>query len=154
MGVKVELLNFSQHPIREESLDTIRRLTGAELVETLEVAFQVDEDASLAGEVTDVVDRLGAYDLSSLNLVVVLPGLAVAAACLLAELHGRLGHFPAIVRLQRMAGPVVIYEVVVGLPPFGGHPDGRDFPGRRGWHPWVRRGRRIPRSTAGRRRGW
>jgi hypothetical protein len=42
----------------------------------------------------------------------------------------------------------------LGLPPFGGHPDGRDFPGRRGWHPWVRRGSRIPRSTAGRRRGW
>lgn len=78
----------------------------------MDAALQIDEDAPIEGQITQTVDRLDALSLPSMNLVVVLPGLATAAACLLAELHGRLGHFPAIARLQRQPGPVVAYEVV------------------------------------------
>ncbi len=39
------------------------------------------------------------------------PGFAPAAFVLLAELHGRMGHFPTLVRLRPKAGPVTVYEV-------------------------------------------
>jgi len=46
------------------------------------------------------------------GLVVNPPGYAPAAAVLLAELHGRIGHFPAIVRLRPVAGSTPTrYEV-------------------------------------------
>jgi len=42
----------------------------------------------------------------------VLPSLNYAAAVLLAELHGRMGHFPAILRLRPIAGALVTeYDV-------------------------------------------
>ncbi|MFL5624460.1 MAG: CRISPR-associated protein Csx15, partial [Ktedonobacteraceae bacterium] len=39
------------------------------------------------------------------------PGFAPAAFVLLAELHGRIGHFPSLIRLRPKAGPVTGYEV-------------------------------------------
>ena len=39
-------------------------------------------------------------------LVVNLPGYAPAVAVLLAELHGRMGYFPAIVRVRPVGGAV------------------------------------------------
>jgi hypothetical protein len=44
--------------------------------------------------------------------LIILPSLNYAAAVLLAELHGRIGHFPAIVRLRPIAGALVTeYDV-------------------------------------------
>lgn len=39
------------------------------------------------------------------------PGYAPAAFVLLAELHGRIGHFPSLIRLRPKPGPVTTYEV-------------------------------------------
>src|SRR5205814_2912181 len=39
------------------------------------------------------------------------PGYAPAAFVLLAELHGRIGHFPSLIRLRPKSGPVTAYEV-------------------------------------------
>lgn len=110
--VKVDVINFSQHPVREASLHAIQLMTGAQSVETLDAPVQIDEEGSLAGQVARAIDRLDGCDLANVNLVIVLPGLATAAACVVAELHGRVGYFPAIARLERKPGPVVLYEIV------------------------------------------
>ncbi len=39
------------------------------------------------------------------------PGLISAAFVLLAELHGRMGHFPSLIRLRPKPGPIASYEV-------------------------------------------
>jgi len=39
------------------------------------------------------------------------PGYAPVAFVLLAELHGRIGHFPSLMRLRPKSGPVTTYEV-------------------------------------------
>src|SRR5436189_17759 len=39
------------------------------------------------------------------------PGYTPAAFVLLAELHGRIGHFPSLIRLRPKPGPVTTYEV-------------------------------------------
>jgi hypothetical protein len=46
-----------------------------------------------------------------IKLLVNPPGYAPAAFVLLAELHGRIGHFPSLVRLRPKSGPVTTYEV-------------------------------------------
>lgn len=109
--MEVDVINFSQHPFRDESRETIRRLTGCSSVKSLDVTLQIDENEPLAGQVVKALECLDGLSLEELTLVIVLPGLSTAAACLLAELHGRLGHFPAVARLQRKQGPVVVYEV-------------------------------------------
>ncbi|BCL77993.1 hypothetical protein ccbrp13_04580 [Ktedonobacteria bacterium brp13] len=39
------------------------------------------------------------------------PGFAATALALVAEIHGRMGHFPMILRLRPAEGPVTRFEV-------------------------------------------
>jgi len=54
---------------------------------------------------------LSSEEWQTLPLVVNPPGYAPVAMALLAELHGRMEHFPTIIRLRPTSGPVTIYEV-------------------------------------------
>ncbi len=114
MGIIV--LNFS-HPITPEQQRELERLAGQPVERVITVPVQIDQQQPLA---TQVVARAEATGLSSdewqtLPLIVNLPGLAVAAAALLVELHGRMGHFPTVLRLcPETSGPTTTY-VVAGL---------------------------------------
>lgn len=55
-------------------------------------------------------------DLQRLTLVVVLTGLAAAAAGLLAEPHGWLGYFVTFARLRPADGPVVRFDLAELVP--------------------------------------
>ncbi|HIC88928.1 MAG TPA: hypothetical protein EYP04_05955 [Anaerolineae bacterium] len=56
--------------------------------------------------------RLAKEEWQIAPLLVNLPGYASAVACLLAEVHGRAGHFPAIVRIRPVAeSNPTVYEV-------------------------------------------
>ena len=107
------ILNFS-HPLTEGQLAQIEGLAGQQGTVTHAVMPQFDHGMPLAGQVRPLVDAVGltADEWQSLPIVVNLPGFAPAAACLLAEMHGRIGHFPTVVRLRPVAGSVpTIYEV-------------------------------------------
>jgi hypothetical protein len=56
----------------------------------------------MVDQVRELVDRIGlsSTEWQTLPLIVNLPGYAPVAAALLAELHGRIGHFPAILWLR------------------------------------------------------
>jgi len=98
------LLNFS-HPLTDAHLAAIRSLTGDEEVQVIAVPNQVDVQKPLASQVTALADAAGltpeAWQTAA--LLVNLPALNFSAALLLAELHGRLGYFPAILRLRPVA---------------------------------------------------
>ena len=49
--------------------------------------------------------------VQSVGAVVKVRSYAPAAFVLLAELHGRIGHFPTLIRLRPRSGPVTTYEV-------------------------------------------
>jgi len=112
MDKKTIILNFS-HPITDEQRAQIAAALERE-IEVLDVPFQLDLLHQISPQVRLIVSSL---DISpeqwqSAPIIVNLPGFSPGAAALLAELHGRMGYFPPIIRLRRQAGWWVFAEVV------------------------------------------
>lgn len=101
------LLNFS-HPITETQRAQIEALTSQPIARIIERMPQFDDGQPLAGQIRAVVDSVGltSQEWQTESLLINPPGLAPAALCLMAELHGRTGYFPATVRIRPVAGAV------------------------------------------------
>lgn len=101
------LLNFS-HPITDAQLAQITERIGQPPTRMIEVMPQFDEQQpfgpQLAALLADI--DLTPAQWQSEPILVVLPSLNFIAALLLAELHGRMGYFPPIVRTRPVAGVV------------------------------------------------
>ena len=107
------LLNFS-HPLTEEQLTRIEVLTGQRVAEVRHVPAQFDNHQSFASQVRALADtcKLSPEEWQTRPILIVPPALNFIAACLLAELHGRMGYFPPMVRLRPVEGSVPTrYEV-------------------------------------------
>ncbi len=106
------ILNFS-HPLTEQQRTQIEELANTSIEEIRTISLQINRSEPLEPQITAIVD---AIDLSSEEwqtspLLINPPGYAPAAFVLLAELHGRIGHFPTLIRLRPKPGPVTSYEV-------------------------------------------
>lgn len=97
------LLNFS-HPLTTVQRSDVASTCGQALERVLDVPTQLDPEQPFAPQVRQVVDSVGLHPVEwqSLPLLVQLPSLNVIAALVLAELHGRCGYFPAVLRLKPM----------------------------------------------------
>ena len=95
------LLNFS-HPLTPTQLGQVEALAGAGVERVIEAPTQFDVAASFVTQVVELVDGLGLspVEWQTLPILVNPPALNVIAVTLLAELHGRMGYFPPIVRLR------------------------------------------------------
>ncbi|RLT34950.1 MAG: hypothetical protein DWI57_16020 [Chloroflexi bacterium] len=99
------LLNFS-HPITESQRAQIEALTGSAIQRVIAVMPQFDEQQPFVPQLAGMLIQidLSADEWQTEPLLVVLPSLNFIAAGLLAELHGRMGYFPAVVRTRPVAG--------------------------------------------------
>lgn len=99
------VINFS-HPLTQEQVAQAEALTGQKVERVVEVRAQFDHEQSFAPQVRALVDQvnLTAEEWQTDPLLVNPPSLHVIAAALLAELHGRMGYFPSILRLRPVAG--------------------------------------------------
>jgi len=107
------IINFS-HPLTAEHLTQVEVLTGQAVTRVIDAPAQFDNGQSFAPQVEHLLDNCGlsARDWQTLPILVVLPAHNVIAATLLAELHGRSGHFPAVLRLcPKTEGLVTHFEV-------------------------------------------
>ncbi len=107
------LLNFS-HPLTNDQRAQLVGLLGSPVAETRDLMTHLDNGRSFAEQAVILADAadLSAVAWQSTPLLVVLPALAPGAAALLAELHGRMGHFPTVVRIRPVAGSATpAYEV-------------------------------------------
>ena len=95
------VINFS-HPVTPAQRDVIAALASETLVQVIDVATHFDHARSFAEQAAILVDQIGlsAAEWGATPVAVNLPAFAAGAAAVLAELHGRLGHFPSIVRLR------------------------------------------------------
>jgi len=112
MSAPMILLNYS-HPLTDAQHHQLEALLGTRTQERT-IAVAIDQGAALEPQVRALADaaELDGIAWQSAPLLIVLPGLAPAAAALLAEVHGRMGHFPAIVRLRpRFGSTPTQYEV-------------------------------------------
>ncbi|MBE2183849.1 MAG: hypothetical protein IAE89_10525 [Anaerolineae bacterium] len=107
------ILNFA-HPLTSRQIDQLTTLTGSAPERIQDVRAQFDLQQSFHPQIVRLLDDLGIQpdEWQSGGWLLVLPSLNYAAAALLAELHGRIGHFPAILRLRPVAGALVTeYDV-------------------------------------------
>lgn len=106
------LLNYT-HPLTAEQCARLADLLGS-APEVRRIAVQIDQARPLAEQIAALVDAAGLSPdaWQTTPVLVNLPGFAPAAAALLAELHGRIGSFPTIVRLRPLVGSTpTAYEV-------------------------------------------
>jgi len=106
------ILNFS-HPLTSEQREQIETLAAASIENIHTIAVQIDQGQPLEAQIRTIVAAipLTSEEWQTRSLLINPPGYAPAAFVLLAELHGRIGHFPTLVRLRPKAGPMTSYEV-------------------------------------------
>jgi hypothetical protein len=111
-GQVMLILNFT-YPLTEEQKAQIEALAGAPIEEVRTLPVQIEQSESLESQVRTIVDNvcLSPEEWQTRLLLINPPGYAPAAFALLAELHGRIGHFPSLIRLRPKSGPIVTYEV-------------------------------------------
>lgn len=95
------LLNFS-HPLTAEQLQQLEELTGRKVDRVAEIDAQIDPQQPIVPQITAMADRAGltSQEWQTLPIVINPPSLNFSAVTLLAELHGRCGYFPPVVRLR------------------------------------------------------
>lgn len=108
------LLNFG-HPLAPEAAAELADVIGE--FDPTSVRVQLDMTTPLAEQVRAIVDGVGfsSEDWQTKSIVVALPGASVAAALVLAELHGLTGAFPRIVSLTRAEDGVFHLAEVIDL---------------------------------------
>ena len=106
------VLNFT-HPLTSAQRAQIEELAGTSIDEGRTIPVQIDQAEPLEPQITAIVDAVGlsSEEWQTRPLLINPPGYAPAAFVLLAELHGRIGHFPTLIRLRPKPGPVTSYEV-------------------------------------------
>lgn len=107
------ILNFS-HPLTEEQIAQIESLSGEKVERVIDIPTHFDNEASFGPQVVALVDSLGfsPQEWQTTLFLINPPSLNIITAVLLAELHGRMGYFPTIIRLRPVPGsPVPRFEV-------------------------------------------
>lgn len=107
------LLNFS-HPISETQRADIERIAGQPIDRLIDIPVQFDNEAPFLDQILDLSDRLplDSVSLQTLPILINLPSLNYIAAGLLVWLNGKMGYFPAIVRMRSRADRTpFVYEV-------------------------------------------
>lgn len=94
-------INFA-HPLTAEQHTGIEVLGGQAINRIINVKTQFDPEHPFVEQARQAVAAVGLSpdEWQTVPLLVNLPGLSAIAALVLAELHGRCGYFPAIVRLK------------------------------------------------------
>lgn len=98
------ILNFS-HPITAAQQGQITALVGQAIARMIDAPPHFDEQQPFSPQVATLVAQidLTPAQWQSEPILVVLPSLNFIAALLLAELHGRMGYFPPVVRTRPVA---------------------------------------------------
>lgn len=99
------ILNYS-HPLTPAQLSQLEALTATPIAEVREIPAQLDLDAPFGPQAVALADAAGLSptEWQTTPLLLAPPSLNCAAVALLAELHGRMGYFPPIVRLRPVPG--------------------------------------------------
>lgn len=95
------ILNFA-HPITPEQLLQVENLTNQQVEQVLDLPVHFENENTFQPQLAEVLRQvpLTPQEWQTAPIVVNLPAYNYISALLLAELHGRMGYFPPILRLR------------------------------------------------------
>ena len=101
---RIILLNFG-HPLTQAHIARLHAMTGHELDVRIYIVH-FNPERPFDEQVTELIDAIGlsSTEWQTCRLLINPPAHNLFALALLAELHGRMGYFPAIVRLKPVNG--------------------------------------------------
>jgi hypothetical protein len=101
------ILNYA-HPLTTDQLAQVEALVGEKITEVKQIKVHLNQTEPLLPQIIALADAAGlsGEEWSGRALVVNPPSLNFVAVTLLAELHGRMGYFPACLRLRPIEGSV------------------------------------------------
>lgn len=101
------VLNYA-HPLTPDQLAALESACGRAPSRVADLARQLDPQRSFAEQAAELADAAGLTptEWQTEPLLVNPPSLHTMAVALLAELHGRCGYFPAMIRLRPVPGAV------------------------------------------------
>lgn len=96
------------HPLTAEQLQQLEELLGSKVERVIEIDAHIDLQQPIAPQVAALAEQAGltSKEWQTLPILVVPPSLNFSAVTLLAELHGRMGYFPPVLRLRPVAGSI------------------------------------------------
>jgi hypothetical protein len=97
------LINFA-HPLTDSQKTRIGELVGRPIERVLDVRTQFDPESTFAAQAKLLVEQLpiSSEEWQTAPLLINPPSLSPIACLVLAELHGRMGYFPPILRWRPM----------------------------------------------------
>lgn len=107
------LLNFA-HPFTKEQIASIEQLTEKKVRRVISELVQFDNTWAFRPQLDSLMEKisLSSMEWQTEPILVNLPSFSSIAALILAELHGRMGYFPPIVRIRPLADTTPVqYEV-------------------------------------------
>lgn len=107
------ILNFS-HPLISDQIDVIEALTNQYVDEIRLVKSQFSQEQTFPNQIRELVDSINfsSEQWQTLSILINPPSYNFAALTLLAELHGRMGYFPAIIRIRPISNCTPLrYEI-------------------------------------------
>ncbi len=101
------LLNFS-HPLTEQQRQRIEEITGQQIEQVLDIPVHFDNGQPFVPQLERLLEQvdLSGETWQTASILVNPPSLNFIAALVLADLHGRMGYFPPVLRLRPIAGSV------------------------------------------------
>ncbi len=100
------ILNFA-HPLTDEHLAQVESLTGQKVERVIVIDSQIDTQQPLVPQIVAMADAAGLTpeEWQTAPILVNPPALNFSAVALIAELHGRMGYFPPVLRMSPVVGP-------------------------------------------------
>jgi len=101
------LLNFS-HPMTDIQRSQIEGQINAVGIQTIDIPTQFEDQQPFVPQLEQLLTAIALTPAQwqTEPILVVLPSLNYIAVALLADLHGRMGYFPSVVRMRPIAGSV------------------------------------------------
>ena len=99
------LLNFS-HPLSAEQLLIAESLVSSKFTSIIDIKTHLDHQTSFPSQVKKLVGdiTLTSQQWQNSKILLVPPSLSIVSCVLLSELHGRMGYFPAVLRVKPVPG--------------------------------------------------
>ena len=99
------IINFA-HPLTDHQRNQITHLTGKFISREITIPTKFDHAHNFSDQIKHLVDQvaLDIKDWQTQPILINPPAFNAITALLLAELHGRMGYFPTIIRLRPIAG--------------------------------------------------